>query len=79
MTHMLGSYSISYDRPVELYLEKGNTNRKIRYLSLYKSNNHNNQFYVDEENEPIVAIRDIYGPGSVSKVKLIQHFGIRRN
>jgi len=70
-------YALSYDKPVELLLEKGSTNRKVRYLALYKAKN--DEFYIEEDTaESIKNVKNVFDNSNAMKIKLVQHFGIKR-
>ena len=68
--------SLSYDKPVDLLLEKGNTSRKIRYLTLYKAKDY--EFYIEDAEELIGAVKSIFDKTNATRIKMIQHFGIKR-
>lgn len=69
-------YSLSYDKPLDLLLEKGSTNRKVRYLTLYKAKN--NEFYIEDTEELVGSVKNVFDNSSAAKIKLVQHFGIKR-
>lgn len=66
-----------YDREVEILTTKGDTKRKTRFISMYKSDNMN--FYIDGHNSENIEITGVIGNSKTSFVKNIQHFGIKIN
>jgi predicted nucleic acid-binding Zn ribbon protein len=71
-----GMQAVRYDRPVELVMVKGSSNRKMKYLALYIGEE--GEFYIDGRTNEFVAPKDIITGKSAYAQKNIQYFGIKR-